>query len=66
MLVASVLPSSAGSVLTPGVTVELSQGSSLVVEEQVQIREGDKFAAVLIDPETKEIYSQSNWVEVTK
>ena len=66
MLVASILPSPTGSALEPGVTVEISPGSSLVAEEQVQIRVGDKFSAVIMNPETKEIYSQSDWIEVKK
>lgn len=66
MLLASVLPAPAGSGLDSGVTVEISPGSPLVAEEQTQIQVGDKFAAVLVDPETGEIYSQSEWVEVIK
>ena len=52
--------------LEPGVTLHLPENSSLVAEEQVEIRIGDKFAAVIIDPVSGEIFSQSEWVEVTK
>ncbi len=52
--------------LEPGVTLYIPENSSLVVEEQVEIRMGDKFAAVIIDPVSGEIFSQSEWVEVKK
>ncbi len=66
MLVASILPATNAPVLEPGVFVEISPGSTLVAEEQVQVRKGDKFSAVIINPETEEIYSQSEWVTVEK
>jgi len=52
--------------LESGVTLHVPEGSSLVVEEEVEIRVGDKFAAVIVDPVSGEIFSQSEWVEVKK
>ncbi len=52
--------------LEPGVTLHIPEGSSLVVEEKVEIRVGDRFAAVIVDPVSGEIFSQSEWVEVKK
>ncbi len=49
-----------------GVILHIPENSSLVVEEQVGIRIGDKFAAVIVDPVSGEIFSQSEWVEVKK
>ncbi len=66
MLVASILPGGNDVALEPGVTIHIPKDSSLIVEEQVEIRVGDKFAAVIIDPVSREIFSQSDWVEVKK
>lgn len=66
MLMASVLPSTEAPFFEPGVTVTISPGSNLVAEEKIQIQVGDRFSAVLVDPKTGEIYSQSDWVDVIK
>jgi hypothetical protein len=52
--------------LEPGVTIHLPENSPLIAEEQTQIRVGDKFAAVVRDSVSGEIFSQSEWIEVKK
>lgn len=65
-LLASILPGGDSVVSDPGVTIHIPSDSSLVAEEQTEIRIGDKFSAAVMDPATGEIFSQSEWVEVTK
>ncbi len=65
-LLASVIPSGEATIDGPVVEIFLPANSTLVAEEQTEIRVGDKFSAVILDPETKEIFSQSEWIEVTK
>lgn len=66
LLVASVIPGGSTPALEPGVTIHIPEDSSLVAEEQVEIRVGDKFAAAILDPVSGEIFSQSEWIEVKK
>ena len=65
-LLASLVPAMDQQPLEPGVTIHIPENSSLVAEEQVEIRVGDKFAAAILDPVSGEIFSQSEWIEVTK
>ncbi len=65
-LLASVVPSGAVHPVDPGVTLEIPSDSSLTVEEQVEIRVGDKFSAAIVDPVSGEIFFQSEWIEVKK
>jgi hypothetical protein len=65
-LLASIVPGIDQPAFDSGVTIHIPENSSLIAEEQVEIRVGDKFAAAILDPVSGEIFSQSEWIEVTK
>jgi hypothetical protein len=65
-LLASVVSGGEVQPLEAGVTLHVPADSSLIVEEQVEIRVGDKFSAAIMDPVSGEIFFQSEWIDVKK